>query len=356
VAGFPIQLPMLDVHTVGAGGGSIAAPDAGGLLHVGPESAGADPGPACYGSGGPATVTDAMVVLGRIPGESLAAGTLPLYRAAAGRAMAALAKRLALRDAHAAAAGVVAVADAHMEAALRQVSIERGHDPREAALVAFGGAGGLHACALAEALDAKAVLFPRHAGVLSALGALTGGSRRERSRSVLLDAARTRELETAWRALESSVRAEFAAADRRRVKIERFAEMRYRGQSHELSIEGGPRLVERFHQAHMQRFGFDSRESAIEVVTVEVRGELPGRPLPRARSRRMKGVRPGQTMVLAGSRTVRANLHAMGDLATADRVRGPAIVAEAGATLWVPAGWRGVVHVSGTLVLKRGRI
>jgi N-methylhydantoinase A/oxoprolinase/acetone carboxylase beta subunit len=132
--------------------------------------------------------------------------------------------------------------------------------------------------------------------------------------------------------------------------------MRYRGQSHELSIEGGPRLVERFHQAHMQRFGFDSRESAIEVVTVEVRGELPGRPLPRARSRRMKGVRPGQTMVLAGSRTVRANLHAMGDLATADRVRGPAIVAEAGATLWVPAGWRGVVHVSGTLVLKRGRI
>jgi N-methylhydantoinase A/oxoprolinase/acetone carboxylase beta subunit len=139
------------------------------------------------------------------------------------------------------------------------------------------------------------------------------------------------------------------------VKIERFAEMRYRGQSHELSIEGGPRLVERFHQAHMQRFGFESRESTIEVDTVEARGALPGRPLPRARARRMKPVRPGQTMVRAGSRAVRADLHAMGDHATGDRVRGPAIVAEAGATLWVPAGWRGIVHASGTLVLTRGR-
>jgi len=355
VAGFPIQLPMLDVHTVGAGGGSIAAPDAGGLLHVGPESAGADPGPACYGGGGPATVTDAMVVLGRIPGETLAAGTLALDRRASDRAMARLARRLGLRDARAAAAGVVAVADAHMEAALRNVSIERGHDPRDAALVAFGGAGGLHACALAEALGVRAVLFPRHAGVLSALGALTGGSRRERSRSVLLDAARGREIEAAWRGLEREVRAEFAPAVRARVQLERFAEMRYRGQSHELSLPGGPDLVERFHRAHEKRYGFDSRGAAVEIVTVEARGALPGRALPAPPRLRATAVAAGSAHVWSNGRATRAALWAMGDLATGAHVAGPAIVTEEGATLWVPAGWRGAMHRSGTLVLERGR-
>jgi N-methylhydantoinase A len=355
VAGFPIQLPMLDVHTIGAGGGSIAAPDAGGLLHVGPESAGAEPGPACYGGGGPATVTDAMVVLGRIPGDALAAGTLKLDRAAAGRVMAALDRALGLRDARAAAAGIVAVTDAHMEAALRNVSIERGHDPREAALVAFGGAGGLHACALAAALNARAVLFPRHAGVLSALGALTGGSRRERSRSVLLDAARSREIDAAWSALEHAVRAEFAAAERARVRIERFAEMRYRGQSHELSLAGGPNLIERFHRAHARRYGFDARGSAAEVVTVEVRGALPGRALPAAPRRRATMTTAGRAEVWSNGRATRAALWAMRDLAPGARVRGPAIVVEDGATLWVPAGWRGAMHRSGTLVLERGR-
>ena len=355
VAGFPIQLPMLDVHTVGAGGGSIAAPDAGGLLHVGPESAGADPGPACYGGGGLATVTDAMVVLGRIPGETLAAGTLKLDRRAAERAMAALARRLGLANARAAAAGVVAVADAHMEAALRRVSIERGHDPREAALVAFGGAGGLHACALAAALDARAVLFPCHAGVLSALGALTGGSRRERSRSVLLDVARTREIDAAWRALEAEVRAEFAAGERGRLRIERFAEVRYRGQSHELSIPGGPRLAERFHRAHAARYGFDAKGCAVEVVTLEVRGALPGRALPAPPRRTGAAAVAARTGVWTGARRAGAALWTMEELDPGARVRGPAIVTQEGATLWVPAGWRGTMHRSGTLALARGR-
>ncbi len=354
VAGFPIQLPMLDVHTVGAGGGSTAALDAGGLLHVGPESAGADPGPACYGSGGPATVTDAMVVLGRIPGDTLAGGTLALDRAAAHRAMRVLARRLGRSGAREAAAGVVAIADAHMEAALRRVSIERGHDPREAALVAFGGAGGLHACALAEALGARAVLFPRHAGVLSALGALTGGSRREKSRSVLLDASRESELEAAWRALEQEVRAEFPASGRARVKIERFAEVRYRGQSHEMSLAGGAGLARRFHRAHAQRFGFDSPGTPVEVVTVEVRGALPGRALPAPPARRRAVAAAETAEVWSGGRATRARSWAMHDLAPGRRVQGPAIVVEDGATAWVPARWKGVMHRSGTLVLTRG--
>ena len=219
VAGFPVLLPLLDVHTVGAGGGSIARVEPGGLLRVGPESAGATPGPACYGRSGPATVTDALVVLGRIAGDTLAGGSLRLDRGAARAALEALGLALGGRDALAAAEGVVALADARMEAALRRVSVERGHDLRSAALVAFGGAGGLHAVALASALGAPTVLAPRHAGVLSALGALTGGSRRERSRTVLLDARQGVALEREWRRLEAQVMAEFTRAERSRVRI-----------------------------------------------------------------------------------------------------------------------------------------
>src|SRR5262249_23619867 len=151
------------VHTVGAGGGSIARVDAGRMLHVGPESAGAMPGPACYGRGGPATVTDALVVLGHIPGDALAGGSFPIDRGAARAAGARVARAVGSRDVLAAAAGVLAVANARIEAALRKVSIESGRDPRDAALVAFGGAGGLHACAVAASLGVTRVIVPRHA-------------------------------------------------------------------------------------------------------------------------------------------------------------------------------------------------
>lgn len=351
VAGFPVLLPLLDVHTVGAGGGSVARADEGGLLHVGPESAGAVPGPACYGRGGPATVTDALVVLGRIPGAALAGGALPLDRAAAGASLTRLGRALGGRSGVAAAQGVLALADAHMEAALRRVSVERGHDPRGAALVAFGGAGGLHACALAEALGAPAVLAPRHAGVLSALGALTGGSRRERSRTVLLDAADAAAAERAWRRLEDSVRGEFAPAERARVRVERWAEVRYRGQSHELSLRGGPKLAERFHLEHLRRFGFASRDVPVEIVTLEARGSLPGDPLPGARAPRATAAPIGIARVRHGRAWVSAKVWERERLGAGFATRGPAVVVEEGATLWIAPGWRARMHPSGTLVL-----
>jgi N-methylhydantoinase A/oxoprolinase/acetone carboxylase beta subunit len=363
VAGFPLLLPVLDVHTVGAGGGSIARVDAGGLLHVGPESAGADPGPACYGHGGPATVTDAFVTLGRIPGKVLAGSGLVLDRPAAARALGHLARALRRRDAVEAAEGVLAVADARMEAALRRVSIEQAHDPRGAALVAFGGAGGLHACALAEALGSAAVLFPVHAGVLSALGALAGGSRREHTRSVLLDARDSGALERAWRALEEEVRAEFPAAERRRLVLERWSEVRYRGQSHELPLPGGPGLAGCFHREHERRYGFCDPGRPVEVVTLEVRGSTPaewhrlGRPS--AGLRRADAAGPGQARVRAAGRWVVAPVwprHALPGPAAGRRVvAGPAIIADEGATLWVAPGWVGRVHPNGTLMLTRGR-
>jgi len=360
VAGFPVQLPVLDVHSVGAGGGSIARVDPGGLLAVGPESAGADPGPACYGRGGPATVTDALVVLGRISGETLAGGSFRIDRAASQSALERLGRALGGRDAPAAAAAVVAVADARIEAALRRVSVERGHDPRGAALVAFGGAGGLHACAVAESLGVEVVLFPRHAGVLSALGALAGGSRREASRSVLLDAGNTRALERAWRELESGLRAQFGARGGP-VRLERWAEVRYRGQSHELSLAVATRqsLAERFHREHERRYGFADRARAIEVVTVEVRGSTAdqwravGAALARGSGApRAAATRPARARVRDAGACTRAPVWDRSALA-ARRVRGPAIVLEEGATLWVARGWDARVHATGTLVLAR---
>jgi N-methylhydantoinase A len=355
VAGLPVLLPLLDVHTVGAGGGSIARVEEGGLLCVGPASAGALPGPACYGGGGPATVTDALVVLGRIAGESLAGGALRLEPAAARAALAALGRALGGRDAVAAAEGVVALADAHMEAALRRVSVERGHDPRGAALVAFGGAGGLHACALAEALGSAAVLAPRHAGVLSALGALTGGSRREKSRTVLIDAGDLAAIEREWRRLERSVRSEFTSGERAGVRLERWAEVRYRGQSHELSLRGGPRLAERFHLEHLRRFGFASREVPVELVTLEARGSLPGEPLPRRRGPGRAAASVGHARVRHAGRWVKARQWVRESLPSGFTTDGPAIVMEEGATLWIAPGWRARMHASGTLVLTRGR-
>lgn len=356
VAGFPIQLPMLDVHTVGAGGGSIARVDAGGLLHVGPESAGASPGPACYGHGGPATVTDAFVTLGRIPGATLAGGALALDRAASKAALNSLGRKLGRVDALTAARGVLTVANARMEAALRNVSIERGHDPRDAALVAFGGAGGLHACELAEALDVSTVLSPRHAGVLSAVGALLGGARRERSRSVMVDAAESVVLEAAWGDLEDDVRRAFPVADRARVKTERWAEVRYAGQSHEITVKGGHGLRARFHRLHEARFGFARRNADVEVVTVEVRGWTPGQRIPASVPAGAGAPGdPSRAEAWSGRRLQRLPVWSRGDIGAKARVQGPAIVTEDGATLWVPQGWRARLHASGTLIVERTR-
>ncbi len=354
VAGVPVLLPTLDVHTVGAGGGSIARLDAGGLLCVGPESAGADPGPACYGRGGPATVTDAMVVLGRLPGDSLAEGALALHRDRAERALAALARQLGLRDAAQAAQGVQRVADARMEAALRKVSVERGEDPRRAALVAYGGAGGLHACELAAALGMRAVVWPRHAGVLCALGALQGGSRRERSRTVLRDARDSVSLAGTLQNLEREVLGRFAVHERPRVQLEAWAEVRYRGQAHELSLAAWPlaTLGERFHRVHARRFGFSDAAREVQVVTLEMRGALPAALPPAALARApRKRLAATRTRVYEQGRWREAAVWQRDSLVRGTKLTGPAVVLDPGATLWVPSGWVARVHRRAAVVV-----
>ncbi|HEY7707069.1 MAG TPA: hydantoinase/oxoprolinase family protein [Gaiellaceae bacterium] len=276
IAGFAIRLPSVDVHTVGAGGGSIAWVDAGGALRVGPESAGAVPGPACYGLGGRRpTVTDANLLLGRLP-PRLADG-LDLDAAAAAQALGGLDP-----------ADVVRVVNAEMLRALRLVSVERGRDPRDLALVAFGGAGPLHACDLADELGIGTVLVPEAAGVLSAVGLAVGDERRDHVRSEVRPLSEVRSLPS-----------------------EGTADVRYVGQSFELSVALGPNLAARFHDLHESRYGHADRDRPLELVAV-----------------RTADVRRGPALVLPSSGHGTAV--------------GPAVVELGGATCWLPPGWVGV--------------
>jgi N-methylhydantoinase A len=280
VGGLPIRLPSVDLHTVGAGGGSIARVDAGGALRVGPESAGAFPGPACYGRGGELpTVTDANLALGRLPRRL--AGGLELDPDAAERALDGIDPR-----------GVVEVVNAEMLRALRVVSVERGHDPRELALVAFGGAGPLHACELADELGMRTVLVPEAAGVLSALGLVASDERRDHVETRLVPLAEAGEL-----------------------PAEGEADLRYRGQSFELTVPLGPDL------ADAERYGYADRARPIELVAL-----------------RRADVRPAPELPLPRAEPL--------------EVAGPAVLEQAGSTVWVPRGWVGVRDGDGPSTLK----
>lgn len=307
VDGFPVRVPMLDIHTVGAGGGSIARVDDGGLLRVGPESAGAFPGPACYGLGELATVTDAHVVLGRI--ISLLGGAMPLDTARAAAAVDAVAARLGLSRTKT-AEGILRVANANMERAIRVVSVERGHDPREFALVAFGGCGGLHACEMAEDLGIRTVVVPRFAGVLSAVGMLMADRVRDYAAGVL----GREDIEESYRALEK-----WARRDLRGAKLVRSVDVRYVGQSYELNVGD----VSEFHGAHERVYGYADRGRALELVTV-----------------RVTAVKPVKRLQIGSGPKKKP-------------VAGPALLADYGSTTYVPGGWNARTDKVGNLVITR---
>jgi N-methylhydantoinase A/oxoprolinase/acetone carboxylase beta subunit len=312
IGGFAIRLPAIDVHTIGAGGGSIAAIDAGGALTVGPRSAGAHPGPACYGLGGSQpTVTDADLVLGRIPGDAAFPGLGVLDRDAASSA---------LVRAGVEAAGVVAVVDAAMERALRVVSVERGVDPRGLALVAFGGAGPLHACALADALGLPAVIVPGRAGVLSAAGVLAAPEQRDVVRSwPTPQSAEGLPGALAALALEAAALVGAGASTATAVDV------RYAGQSHELTVPA----VDDFPAEHERRNGYRLPDAAIEVVALRARAWLD------------PPIAVGEVVARrAPSRSA---------------VTGQAVVVEDDCTIWVPEGWAGEPGEAGALVLRRCR-
>ena len=372
-AGFPVAVPMLEIHTVGAGGGSIARFDRGGALRVGPESAGAEPGPICYGRGELPTVTDAHAVLGHFGEAGLLGGVFPLDIARARRAMERVAAGRARRAAFAFASvekfaeGILAVADAVMEKAIRVISVERGHDPRDYTLVAFGGAGGLHACSLASALEMRGVLLPMFPGALSALGILRADVVTEFSRTVLLavsSAARAKsEIESAFRSLEKEGRRAMAAEGfaTSKIRVERRLDLRYAGQAYELSVPAAGDFVAAFHRAHEARYGYHDAKRTVEIVNLRVRAtgvtEKPGlrkiAPAGRGSAKRRK--RDAIACVLNGRRCRAASI-ARDDLRAGDSVSGPAVISEYSATTLVPHGWTGRVDAYGQILLtpKRG--
>lgn len=353
VAGLPVSVPMLDIHTVGAGGGSLAWTDATGALQVGPQSAGADPGPACYGRGEEASVTDANLVLGRIHAAHFLGGAMPLDEARARAALGRVPGAGGFASLEDLAEGIVRVVNAGTESALRRVSVERGHDPRAFTLVAFGGAGPLHACALAAALGIRRVLVPSSPGALSALGILDADLRRECSRTVMLAPGDTR-IELVFRELESEARESFRAEGAQSA-LSRSADLRYRGQGFELRVDWSADAVGSFHRLHQHTYGYADPSREVEIVTLRVQAVAKThRPKPRPQALiRGEGrqARIGSHRVFEEGRWRRAGLYERARLRPGDRVTGPAVIVELSATTFVPRHWTAAVDGWGNLVL-----
>ncbi|WP_226577599.1 hydantoinase/oxoprolinase family protein [Acuticoccus sediminis] len=371
VHGYPIKAPMLDIHTVGAGGGSIAYIDSGGLLKVGPQSAGADPGPVCYDRGATApTVTDANVVLGTLNPTHLLAGRMPIRRDLAEEAIAGLGAALGLSTMET-AEGILAVVTANMARAIRTISVQRGHDPRDYALMAFGGAGPLHAARLAEALDMSRIVIPPSPGIMCAIGLLLTDLRADFAATRLMPAepanadAAEATLAPLVEEAESWLAAEHVAPDARR--LSRTVDMRYRGQNYELAVRvpEGPvtaaaidALVKGFEDAHKQRYGFLAEEEAVEFVTFRVEAfgvvrkaefprAAPGEPDPAPAA---TGTR--QTYFAGAGEVVATPVYAREKLRAGMTFEGPAIVEQMDTTTIVPPGTRLTVDAMGNLIME----
>jgi N-methylhydantoinase A len=367
-AGFPVAVPMMEIHTVGAGGGSIARFDRGGALRVGPESAGAEPGPICYGRGERPTVTDAHALLGHFGEEGLLGGSFPLDVARARDGLQRVAKAHGVfASVEKFAEGILAVADAVMEKAIRVISVERGHDPRDYTLVAFGGAGGLHACSLASALGMRGVLLPIFPGALSALGILRADVVTEFSQTVLLavssSARATGEIEGGFRSLEKDGRRAMSAEGfaPSRIRIERRLDLRYAGQAYEISVPAAGDFVAAYHRAHEARYGYHEAKRTVEIVNLRVRAtgvtEKPGlRKIAATKPAATGPQKPSAIECVLDGRACRAVLIARDDLRRGDSLSGPAVLSEYSATTLVPHGWTGRVDPYGQILLtpKRG--
>jgi N-methylhydantoinase A len=356
IADRPLALPMLAVHTVGAGGGSIAWRDPGGALRVGPRSAGADPGPACYGRGGTEpTVTDANLVLGYLSADAPLAGGVELDRDAAHDAVARLAETLELEPI-ACAEGIIRVANAEMVRALRVVTVQRGVDPRGYALMAFGGAGPLHAAAIADELGIDTILCPRASGVLAALGLVVSPRRRDVQRSVFLagDALSAAAVRRTVEELGEQAR---AALHEESAELSATYELRYRGQAFELPVSADTapapdELREAFETEHEDRYGYRDSAQTLELVTIRVSASTqPSAATLSAGERDEDFERAQRTAVLGGEEVEVAVLR--GTAAPGTELAGPAVVELPESTLLVPPGWRGEVGDTGTIRLER---
>lgn len=359
IAGLPTAIPVIDIHTVGAGGGSIARVDPGGALRVGPQSAGAEPGPICYGRGGTeVTVTDAHVWLGRLPPDAFLGGARPLDREAIRAPLTSIAEALG-GSLEAAAEGILAVADTAMERALRVISVERGYDPIDFSVVGFGGAGALHVAGLARRLGAPRAIVPPDPGLLSAYGMLASPLAKETSRTVLArsdDPDAPRRIREGLDALEREATESMVAegAKLRTLDVNRRIDARYVGQSFELDVAEDD-WVGRFHRVHLERYGYERPGTPVEAVTLRVSVAAPAPLLSHQELEPGKGTPKGRLVkAVAGGARHDAILIQREDLGAGHRVDGPAVVAEYSGTTWVPPGCRADVDEWGCLHLVFG--
>lgn len=371
VAGLPVRVPVLDIHTVGAGGGSLARFDLGGALRVGPESAGADPGPICYGKGERPTVTDANLLLGRLPADQFLGGEFQLDLQRAERITRQWLKENGSRlSLHEFAAGVVRVVNANMEKAIRVVSIERGHDPRRFALVAFGGAGAMHACELAASLRIPRVIVPAYPGALSALGILISDVVKDHSRTVLLrvppsgcdgqtggrsQSLPRRRLDGIFSELQRTIAAELKKENwPGRTVYEPSADLRYRGQGYEINLPYGADVLQRFHAEHKKRYGYSSPERELEIVTLRLRGRVASpEKLPAMKMESgAKKLKASAAAVYFAGKSVRTEVVPRNTLAPGRRYRGPTIITEYSATTVVPPGLTFQADKAGNLLVE----
>ena len=347
----PISVPMLDIHTIGAGGGSLAHFDQAGILHVGPESAGANPGPICYGHGTEPTVSDANLILGRLHPEHFLGGQVKLELDRYCRYM--KKNRGAIATVEDFANGIVLLAEAAMERAIRLISVERGYDPREFTLVAFGGAGPLHACALAKALQIPRILVPAYPGALSALGILLADTVRDYSKTVMLKS--DADLEVHFKELEKLARSASQASDICSSST-RSLDVRYAGQGYELNVPAGPDFLESFHRTHQKRYGYADEKKCVEVVNVRLRVTVPGEAInlavfPPGDSDAAQALIETRPMTFAG-KNQEGKVYQRERLDPGDRVDGPALVVEYSATTVVLPGWTALVDTYKNLIME----
>ncbi len=361
IGGLPVRLPVIDIHTVGAGGGSIAYRDPGGALRVGPQSAGADPGPACYGLGGTEpTVTDANLLLGRISAAHFLGGAAALYPDRAMETVSALAATVGLSGIET-AEGIVRVANATMERAIRVISLERGYDPRDFVLVCFGGAGAMHAADLARSLGFKQVLVPEGAGALSALGMLLADVRKDYAQTLLLPtrALSPQALEDAFRRLEERAVAELEAEvfDRLQIVLERSLDLRYAGQGFELTVPFRADFEAAFHRLHQRRYGYADPRRPTEVVNLRLqavgRTEKLRFRLKNRRGTKLSDAVLGEIPMVFSGRKLRGKLIDRAQLDPGHRFKGPALVVEYSTTTVVPPDFYCSVNQWGDLLLER---
>ncbi|MCD6328207.1 hydantoinase/oxoprolinase family protein [bacterium] len=355
ISGCPIAIPVIDIKTVGAGGGSIAYLDEGGALRVGPKSAGADPGPACYGKGDLPTVTDANLVLGRISPEWFLGGEFEIDAKRGERAIGKLAAEMSIPIA-AAAEGIVRVANATMQRALSVVSVQQGFDPREFSIVAFGGAGPVHACDLCRAIGAVSVIVPRNPGLLSAIGMLRSDMLRDYKKSILIPAS-FESLAALWSEfakLEAEASIDLQA-ESNTVRFKRRLEMRYIGQSHEIDLEFSEKFLETFDTVYMQKYGYLNPDKQKEIVSIRLMAIVPSdvSALEETPNCEPDGHDPriGSQRVIENGQAIDAALYRRDWLSLGDSFCGPAVIVEYSATTYLPSDFSCEVDRLGNLVL-----